>query len=411
MANSLRIFQLIDNQRIELGTLVDRDVSVGREDGAVDLVLQSTAISRQHALFRPFRSSWFFCDSGSTNGSWLNGQRVQAGTWMLLRAGDVVQLADVLLELGQVPGSPMQSQNLRSLVVLSRGSLFDEYPVPEYGRALVIGGSKADLRLDVDVHELPSVVFESRGDSMTAFTIAKETKAYYNGREITHPVMLKDRDVVEVEHFTVIYNDLSSVAAHSGISAAQGGGAFLPSRITGGEEHGSFGDQKGTESSAQHGESAIGALSSRGPSGAALARDGGLTASGAEPLNFRPSVSRSFPWDAGEAESSSAGHEIGVSARRSVENLPFGRLQSEHKRALAGMGNADRQEINQTIAIEPHEMAQRVAGYDASPGRRFSSDFENASDPYSIEDKIWLSVGIILLLTLVGLVLWWVLST
>jgi hypothetical protein len=225
MAKKLVIYQLRDNNRFEIGRLEGEALTLGREPGE-GLAVKSQAISRQHGRFRAIKNHWFYQDLGSTNGSWLNGEKLPEKRLKLVKPQDCLQLADVALQLGEAdPESGyrgMPSLGVRSLLVFSRGEFLDEYPVPEYGRALVIGGAKADLKLDVDVFELPSLVLERRGENLVAFSIAKEMPVKYNGTELSHPVTLKDRDEVAVSHYSVVYNDLPPLPAATQMQGAEG---------------------------------------------------------------------------------------------------------------------------------------------------------------------------------------------
>jgi pSer/pThr/pTyr-binding forkhead associated (FHA) protein len=66
---------------------LENSVSIGR-DTRNDLVLESAAVSRDHAgvTFRDGR--WYLEDRGSFNGTFLNGTRVQPGTPLPLRHAD-----------------------------------------------------------------------------------------------------------------------------------------------------------------------------------------------------------------------------------------------------------------------------------------------------------------------------------
>jgi pSer/pThr/pTyr-binding forkhead associated (FHA) protein len=66
-------------------------VRIGR-DPSNDLVLESQAVSREHAgvTFRDAR--WFIEDRGSFNGTFLNGTRVQPGTPVPLRHADRIAI-------------------------------------------------------------------------------------------------------------------------------------------------------------------------------------------------------------------------------------------------------------------------------------------------------------------------------
>ena len=66
---------------------LEDNVAIGRDTGN-DLVLESAAVSRDHAgvMFRDGR--WYLEDRGSFNGTFLNGTRVQPGTPLPLRHAD-----------------------------------------------------------------------------------------------------------------------------------------------------------------------------------------------------------------------------------------------------------------------------------------------------------------------------------
>lgn len=230
MANILIIQQIVGDSRVEAGRLEGDDVYVGREPGE-GLALKSQGISRRHGVFTLVRSHWFYRDLGSTNGSWLNGVKLERNEWKLIKHRDFLQLADVALQVVESAesgrgGRGFPALAVRSLLVFARGEFLDEYPIPEYGRALVIGGSKADLKLDVDIYDLPSLVVERRGDNICAFTIARDVAAFHNSQEMTHAVILSDRDELRIAHYLVIFNDapLGAVpdvrrAAHAALEA------------------------------------------------------------------------------------------------------------------------------------------------------------------------------------------------
>jgi pSer/pThr/pTyr-binding forkhead associated (FHA) protein len=66
-------------------------VSIGRGTNN-DLVMESSAVSREHAAVKFQDSRWFLEDRGSFNGTYLNGTRVVPGTPLPLRHADRISI-------------------------------------------------------------------------------------------------------------------------------------------------------------------------------------------------------------------------------------------------------------------------------------------------------------------------------
>jgi len=210
MNRKFRLEEVTAAGRVEIGALSHEPTVVGREPD-YGIAIRSEAVSGEHGVFLPFRGHWFYKDLGSSNGSWVNGLEAPEGMPFFVREGDNLQIADRVIRFSEVPGQGAASNNLqgapRSLILISRGELIDEFPLPEVGRAMVIGGSKADLKLDIDIYDLPSLVIESRGDhNVVVYSVAKEIPIYLNGKVIDRSVTLKDRDEVVLEHYRIIVN-------------------------------------------------------------------------------------------------------------------------------------------------------------------------------------------------------------
>lgn len=67
------------------------NVSIGR-DSTNDLVMESAAISREHAAVTFRDRRWYVEDRGSFNGTYLNGTRVVPGTPLPLRHADRISV-------------------------------------------------------------------------------------------------------------------------------------------------------------------------------------------------------------------------------------------------------------------------------------------------------------------------------
>ncbi len=192
----------------ELRRLNSGELILGREpdDG---LALGHTAISREHGIIQRVRAHWFYKDFGSTNGSWVNGEKCPPDVWFIIRPRDYIQLADVVLRV--VPEDEAAGgQESSSLVIFCDGKQTDEFPLPSFGRALVIGGSESDLDIRGDIYDKPSLVVERRGDKICAYNVAREYPLRKNGEEVVETVDLTDRDRLHVAEYEVVLHDPAS---------------------------------------------------------------------------------------------------------------------------------------------------------------------------------------------------------
>ena len=82
---------LVDGRRLVVGPAGS---TIGRSRQC-DIVLSDPNISRQHAEVRPRGGSWVLADLGSTNGSRLNGRRIEGPE--VIRPGDEIELGATVL--------------------------------------------------------------------------------------------------------------------------------------------------------------------------------------------------------------------------------------------------------------------------------------------------------------------------
>ena len=69
------------------------EMSLGR-DRENDIVIDDPLVSRFHAVVRRIRDAYWVEDLESTNGTWVNGKRVEPGRSVRLSAGDVVKVGN-----------------------------------------------------------------------------------------------------------------------------------------------------------------------------------------------------------------------------------------------------------------------------------------------------------------------------
>lgn len=90
---------------------VDGELILGREHGSADLVIPDPGVSRRHARVLPDNGTLILEDLGSSNGTYLNGERISGP--VEVAAGDEVQLGDTVIGVGGTtatavmpPGAP-----------------------------------------------------------------------------------------------------------------------------------------------------------------------------------------------------------------------------------------------------------------------------------------------------------------
>ncbi|HYC89637.1 MAG TPA: PrsW family glutamic-type intramembrane protease [Thermoanaerobaculia bacterium] len=66
-------------------------VQIGRDGTSSQIVLRDARVSKRHVWIGPSTSGFVAVDRGSTNGTWLNGQRIRE---TLLRPGDRLEISD-----------------------------------------------------------------------------------------------------------------------------------------------------------------------------------------------------------------------------------------------------------------------------------------------------------------------------
>jgi ABC-2 type transport system ATP-binding protein len=89
---------LVSGPRAGLRVAVGGQLVVGRDPATADLVLEGdTDVSRRHAALSPAGGGVTVQDLGSTNGTFVNGQRIT--TAVALANGDRVQIGDTVIEV------------------------------------------------------------------------------------------------------------------------------------------------------------------------------------------------------------------------------------------------------------------------------------------------------------------------
>ncbi len=204
---------------------------LGREPN-LECILDVKSVSRKHARIELRGDEFFIADLGSTNGTWVNGVRIQRETRLDL--GDRVQLGDEVLEFEAVPPTTSLTGNLtlgsletapfESHVRLSPGvgkpcadgaSQHHEQIPRRHGRFYLLrrlgqGGMGTVYRaIDLDSNREVAVKFiRSTTDRKEAFMDFFHNREAVLAREVDHPNVIRvfehgvdgDRHFISMEY-------------------------------------------------------------------------------------------------------------------------------------------------------------------------------------------------------------------
>jgi ABC-2 type transport system ATP-binding protein len=189
-------------------------VLIGR-DPSVDVVVADSEISSRHASFAPADGGIAVEDLGSTNGTFVNGQRLTGS--QRLRAGDRIQLGKTVVEVrapaaaeapAPAPAPPIaapaqvtrakQIPTLPVLVFTSGQHAGTEHAV---GEQLVVGRDPgaADIVLDQDADvSRRHASFSPAGHGLTVQDLGSTNGTIVNGHRLDYAVSLSTGDRVEI---------------------------------------------------------------------------------------------------------------------------------------------------------------------------------------------------------------------
>jgi hypothetical protein len=94
------------------------------------------------------------------------------------------------------------------MIVFSNNNFLDEYPIPESGPILTIGGARCDLKLkDGDESESDLSLSIERGGSGILVTGHGEVPVFINEEQSFEPQVVVDRDFIRILQYSIVVND------------------------------------------------------------------------------------------------------------------------------------------------------------------------------------------------------------
>lgn len=208
MGIRLALADLVGGRENDLVVIDPPEVTLGRDPG-IGICVNDDGISRRHGIFGVIADNWFYKDLESTNGSYINGEELIPNLWLPVREGDIVQLSDVCLKVHEiVEGKEAPRARENTLLVFNNDSLLGQFPIPNHGKALTIGGEGADLMLHGLSSQLPTLVVEKRSTKLCAYSIDEQQDVLHNNSKLTEMIFLEDRDVIRVGSYIVILDNV-----------------------------------------------------------------------------------------------------------------------------------------------------------------------------------------------------------
>jgi ABC-2 type transport system ATP-binding protein len=149
---TMPVLVFVDGERAGEELLVDAHVVVGRDPGAADVILsQDTEVSRRHATFTPAGAGLTVQDLGSTNGTFVNGRRIEGA--VALNTGDKVKIGGELIEIriaGEKVVPPPPGPVTAAAEVVRGYAIEAESLVKAFGKHRAVDG----VSLQVDVGQV-----------------------------------------------------------------------------------------------------------------------------------------------------------------------------------------------------------------------------------------------------------------
>lgn len=176
--------------------LTEPVVTVGRAPSNT-LVLASPYVSAHHGRLEGAGGQWQYVDLGSTNGTFLNGQRVQSA---VLRHGDILRIGDLqgnsasltfMLGDSRVLQGP---QNIGSLTLETQG-------------ALILGRDpQAHIPLQAPIVSWHHASITAGVQGVVLSDLNSTNGTFVNGQRLQRPQLLREGDVVQIGPFSLIYS-------------------------------------------------------------------------------------------------------------------------------------------------------------------------------------------------------------
>ena len=165
-----------------------------------DIVLALDYVSGYHGRLEQQGTAWHYVDLGSTNGTFVNGQRTQGAT---LRDGDILRIGDLqgnsaslTFRAAGAPAVPAPAASAIRMGVTALG----------LKTSLLIGrNAQADISLPAPVVSWHHARLDRTPQGHVLTDLSSTNGTFVNGQRLAHPHLLQPGEVVQIGPFRLVY--------------------------------------------------------------------------------------------------------------------------------------------------------------------------------------------------------------
>ena len=173
---------------------------IGR-DPANQVVVHNISVSRRHAQVEQRPDGFWLTDLGSTNGTGLNGRRLEPNVAEMLKDGDIIRIGDQKgNSVGLTFAAAPERAGDRGAIRLDR--LKDLAGLASY----TVGRDPANaVHLDHPSVSRQHARLEHTAAGRTLTDLHSTNGTFVNGEKMTRPVVVKAGDVIRIGPFKLVY--------------------------------------------------------------------------------------------------------------------------------------------------------------------------------------------------------------
>lgn len=199
--NKIKLFVESKAENIVLNQEV---VSIGRNESC-DIKLNYAEVSKQHARFYHEGSTWFIADTNSTNGIWLNGNKIEPNTKYELFPDDVIDIAHIDKFVFYKAKSDENFLIKQQPIILTSGTEIDgNYELPkQIGQGAF---TKTYLAVDKRLNKMWAAKICVKNNSSMSIIEAIMNEAYMV-KKLVHKAIPRIVDIIDNNEYFCIIED------------------------------------------------------------------------------------------------------------------------------------------------------------------------------------------------------------